>query len=605
MKLLKLTGGEIVIKYLKKEGVPYILGIPGHGCLGLFDAVKDAHEKGDLKYIQVKHEQVAVHIADGYFRISGKPLAVFTSIGPGALNTAVGLGTAYVDSSAVLVISGDTHVHMKGVGVLQEIERYQDSNFIRALEPLTKRSWRVESIFQLPKIMQRAFNQMLSGRSGPVVLALPMDIQAEAIETELPNPDLRRTVSKPAGDPKYIDKAIELMRNAKRPVILAGGAALRSKSSAQLQEMAELWGAAVVTTLAGKSAFPENHPLYGFHTGSKGTTIGLELCRTADVILALGTRFADETTCSYKDGVSFSFPKTKLIHVDIDAGEIGKNYGCDVGIIGDLTNVLNQLVDEYKKKICDKKNFMDKEYTKEILSLKEKWYKYLKDVRSVKLDKITISQLIGELNNCLPEDTIISTSSGNTQSQLFQEYCFKKPNTNLTTGGFSTMGWAMPAAIGAKLAKPESPVVALMGDGDFMMVMQELSTLAQYNIPVIVVMANNCGWMAIKDLQLDVLGENRIFGNDFIKDGKVYTPDFKTIAEGFGIYSQKISQMEEVSSAIENALKFGGPAFIEVELYREQPYTGGESFGWWDVPIPAYLEERRKKYESNKKSEKL
>lgn len=602
---MRLTGGEIVVKYLQKEGVPYILGIPGHGCLGLFDAIKDAHEKGNLKYIQVKHEQSALHIADGYFRIAGKPLAAFTSIGPGALNAAVGLGTAYVDSTAVLLLSGDTHVSMKGAGTLQEIERYQDSNFIRALEPLTKRSWRVESIYQLPRVMKRAFNQMLTGRSGPVAIALPMDIQSEAAQVELPDPDKAKTSGRPFGDPEYIHKAIHLMRNAKRPVILAGGAALRSKIAPELQELAELWGAAVVTTMAGKSAFPENHPLYGFHTGSKGTPVGIELCRNADVVLALGTRFADETTCSYKEGASFSFSKTKLIHVDIEAGEIGKNYGCDVGILGDLTNVTRQLIEAYKSEVSDKKNFMDREYTKEILEHKKKWADHLKKGRSKKLDKITMSQLIGELNACLPEDTILATSSGNTQAQVFQEYCFKTPYTNLTTGGFSTMGWALPAALGAKLARPETPVVALMGDGDFMMTMQELSTMSQYGIGVVVIVANNSGWMAIKDLQADVLGEDRTFGSDWEKSGKIYSPDFKTIAKSFGIHARKISRPDEVAGAIENALKSNGPAFIEVDLYREQPFTGGRSYGWWDVPVPAYSKDRREKYEKARKGEKI
>ncbi len=601
---MKTTGGELVLKHLEKEGVPYIIGIPGHGCLGLFDAIKKSQDNNKIQYIQVKHEQSAVHIADGYYRVSGNPLAVFTSIGPGALNTAIGMGTAFVDSSAVLLLTGDTHVHMKGVGVLQEIERYQDSNFIRALEPLSKRCWRVESVSQLPRIMRRAFSMMLNGRSGPVTISLPMDVQSQEIEFNTPDRPSDK-LGKPAGDITDIERAIELMRNAKRPVILAGGGALRSRCSEALQDLAELWGAAVVTTMAGKSAFPENHVLYGWHTGSKGTPVGIQLCREADLILALGTRFADETTCSYKEGESFCFPDTKLIHVDIDPTELGKNYRCDVGILGDLKLVLMQLTASYKEKISDTKDYLDNDYTNHILKLKEEWQAYLTDVRSVQLDKITISQLIGELNQCLPENVIIASSSGNTQAQLFQEYCFTEPYTNLTTGGFSTMGWSMPAAIGAKLAKPDTPVVALMGDGDFLMVMQELSTIAQYDIPVIVIMANNCGWMAIKDLQTDMLGIERTFGNDWERDGKIYSPDFCSIAEAFGIDSQRISRTNQVADAVKKALDSNGPAFIEVEVYRDQPYSGGKSFGWWDVPIPAYLTERRAKYDEEMKSETI
>ncbi len=238
---MKLTGGQIVMKYLEREHVPYVLGIPGHGILGFFDALRESVAAGNTKYIQVKHEQAAVHMADGYFRVKGEPLAVFTSIGPGALNTAIGLATAYVDSCAVFQISGDTHVQMKGVGVLQEIERYQDSNFIRALEPLVKRAWRAESAGQLPRVMQRSFNQMLTGRKGPVMIALPMNVQAESADVALPEPELHRAQSLPAGDETAVLEAVRLLKAAKRSVILLGGAALRANEEALLVGLRRRW----------------------------------------------------------------------------------------------------------------------------------------------------------------------------------------------------------------------------------------------------------------------------------------------------------------------------------------------------------------------------
>jgi len=598
------SGGQIIIEYLKSEKVPYILGIPGHGILGLFDAIRQADLAGHIKYIQVKHEQAATHIADGYYRITGKPLAVFTSIGPGALNTSIGLATAYVDSCAFLQFSGDTHVHMKGVGVLQEIERYQDSNFIRAMEPLAKRAWRVESVEQLPRLMRRAFNQMQSGRPGPVVMALPMDVQTNHVDISEVDTGHFRTSAKPAGDPAFIEEAAKLMKKAKRPLILAGGGMLRSRAYDGLVRLAEAWGAAVVTTLAGKSAFPETHPLYGFHTGSKGTVPGLELTRKADVILSLGARFADETSCSYRKGVAFSFPETKLIQVDIDPSEIGKNYPCEVGIIGDVGMVISQLIAAYTP-LAPGFDYRDSPYTKEIADLKESWFKKIEKSREGKFDKVTISQLIGELSKCLPKETIITTSSGNTQAQLFQEYAFAVPGTHLTTGGFSTMGWAFPAAMGAKLAKPDTPVVALLGDGDFMMVMQELSTMAQYQIPVVVILANNSGWMAIKDLQNGMLGDKNVFGNDWIKNDAVYSPDFTQIAKAFDIEAKKISQREEVVPAVSAAIASGKPAFIEVDVYREFPESGGEAFGWWDVPMPHYMGGRKDNYEAGKREEQI
>jgi acetolactate synthase-1/2/3 large subunit len=505
---------------------------------------------------------------------------------------------------------------MKGVGVLQEIERYQDSNFIRAMEPIAKRVWRVESPEQLPRLMRRAFNQMLTGRSGPVVMALPMDVQTRHVDMELPSPLQFRTEAKPAGDPAYVEKAAQLMKKAKRPVILAGGGMLRSRAYDALVQLAETWGAAVITTMAGKSAFPETHPLYGFHTGSKGTLPGLELTRKADVILSLGARFADETTCSYRKGIAFNFPETKLIQVDIDPAEIGKNYPCEVGILGDVGLVLGQLQEAYAP-LAGNFDFKTSPYTKEIAKLKEAWFEKIKKDREARFDKITISQLIGELSACLPKETIVTTSSGNTQAQVFQEYAFAVPGTHLTSGGFSTMGWAFPAAMGAKLALPDTPVVALLGDGDFMMVMQELSTMAQYQIPVVVILANNSGWMAIKDLQNGMLGDGYVFGNDWIKNKEdfpkidvlknpqVYSPDFAKIAEAFGIQAKQISQPEEVAPAVNAAIASGKPAFIEVDVYREFPQSGGDAYGWWDVPIPYYLPKEKSKYDSGKQEEQI
>jgi acetolactate synthase-1/2/3 large subunit len=594
---MKLTGGEIAVKQLVKEGVPYILGIPGHGVLGLFDAVRKEEAAGNIKYIQVKHEQTATAICDGYFRMTGKPLAAFASIGPGTLNTAIGLGTSYADSTAFLLLCGDTHVHMKGTGVLQELERYADSNIIRSLEPLAKRSWRAESAAQLPKIMRRAFSLMTTGRPGPTVVALPMDVQSAA--AEVCETSVERDESKPSPNIEYIKKAIALMKTAKRPVILAGGGALAARADKEICALAEAWGAGIVTTLAAKGAVSEEHPNYCFHTGAKGTKIGLEICRNADVVLAVGTRFADETTCSYRKGVSFNFPDTKLIHIDIDAGEIGKNYAADIGIIADLKDSLIKLLENFGK---FDKNF---DYLNEIAALRAQWLKYVDDKRAVKAERLTISQLIGILNSTLPEDTIVSTSSGNTQAQLFQEYRYKKPYCNLTTGGFSTMGWAVPAAMGAKLACPSRPVVALLGDGDFLMIIQELATMAQYNIPVVVVLADNSGWMAIKDLQLDVLGDASAFGNDFEKDGKAYSPDFVSIAKAFGVNAYKADEEDAVKAALKDAIAKNAPALICVDVSRQYPHTGGKAFGWWDVPIPEYMPEKNAEYQKAKKEEKL
>ena len=593
---MKATGGEIIVNKLIQEEVPYVIGIPGHGVLGLFDAIRKADEAGKIRYLQVKHEQAATAIADGYYRACGKPLAVFASIGPGTLNLSIGLATAYVDSTPFLALCGDTHTNMYGVGVLQEVERYHDSNIQRALEPLVKRCWRAETADQLPRIANNAFKEMLSGRRGPVAITLPMDVQADTTEKNIPLKK-QQIWELPHADECAIDKAIELMKTAKRPLIFVGGGAMRTFSGELIEKLAEKWGAAIITTLAAKGTVRENHPQYCFHTGSKGTKVGLEISRSADVVLALGTRFADESTCSYRKGVAFNFPDTKLIHVDLDGHEIGKNYAADVGVLSDVKSFLTRVLEK------DPAFTVNKAYLEEIRLRREAWFGYVKSKQSVPTEEMTISRMIGVMKDVLPKDAIISTSSGNTQAQLFQEYCYEERYCNLTTGGFSTMGWCVPAAMGAKLALPDRKVVALVGDGDFMMIMQELSTAAQYNIPVVIVLADNRGWMAIKDLQVDVLGKENTFGNDFEQDGRAYSPDFRAIAEGFHVKAYRAENDGEFREALKDALDANGPALIHVPVSAVHPFSGGEAFGWWDVPIPGYMEEKRKAYESAIKEE--
>lgn len=602
---MKLTGGEIIVDSLIDAGVEYVLGIPGHGCLPFFDALRDRVEKGKIKYIQVKQEMSAVHMADAYYRVTGKPLAVFTSIGAGALNTSIGLGTAFVDSTSVLVITGDTHTHMRGVGVLQEFERKQDSDVINCFKPITKRCWRVDTVGQLPKIMKRAFNQMLSGRRGPVLISVPMDVQANTLDVESLKIDNRFADELFPANENSIKKAYDLMKDAKRPVIVAGGGVLYASASNELIEMAETWGAAVVTTMAGKSAFPENHPLYGWHGGSKGTDVGNHLCKNADVILALGCRFADETTSSYKRGVTYNFPDTKLIHVDIDPSEIGKNYPVNVSVLGDVKLVLKQLISVFEAEKAIK-NYKDSAYFTEIKDQNKKWQETLGKQRAKAGERTTISKIITMLNEKYPKGGLIVTSSGNSQAQVLQEYCFTHPKTHITTGGLSTMGFAYPAALGASLADSGVPVLTLVGDGDFMMTMQEMSTAVQYNIPVIIMLVNNFGWHAIKDLQIDVYGKEHAFGNDFLGvDGNQYSPDFYNIAEGFNLYSQKANTVEEAEIALENALAANRPSLIEVMVSVEHPYTGGSATGWWDVPVPHYIKTPYEKYMEGKEGEFL
>jgi acetolactate synthase-1/2/3 large subunit len=598
---VKLTGGQIVVETLIREGVPYIIGIPGHGTLGLSDALiaQDA-----LKVLQVRHEQAAVHLADGYYRVSGVPLAVFTSIGPGAMNTVIGVASCYVDSIPVLVLTGNSHIHMAGRGVLQEIERRYDADSLAVFEPVAKRIWRPTSAGRLPRILQRAFAEMLTGRRGPVVVDLPMDVQCDDAEIGegLPVPSTYRPTGPVFPDPGRIAAAGELLAGAERPVIIAGGGVIAAGAWAELRNLAGFLGAPVVTTMMGKGAFPEDHPLSGFHGGSKGTTCGNALTANADVLLAAGMRFADESTSSYRHGVTYAIPPTRLIHLDLDPTEIGKNYPIEVGIVADARAGLAALLAWLQDNALPR-DYTKSDYFAHVQKLRAEWLAQVEELATSGHEPVTISRLVAELRAFLDRDAIVLTSSGNVQAQWFQEAMVYEPGTNLTTGGFSTMGWTVPAALGAKLAAPKRQVLGLVGDGDFLMTAQELATAVQYDIPAVYVVANNMGWIAIRDLQAAIYGKERAVGAEFLKGQAPITPDLTALARAFGCHAERVSAPGEVQPALGRAFAAGVPAIVEVMVERTYPLSGSPAVGWWDVPVPTYLTEQRARYERERAEE--
>lgn len=600
---MKLTGSEIVTEVLVQEGVPYAIGIPGHGNLALVDALRRHQDR--IQVIMPRHEQAAVHMADGYFRVKGEPLAVFTSIGAGASNTAIGLATAYVDSIPLLLLIGETHTYMRGVGVLQEIERQHWSDMPKMLYPSVKRAWHIDAAGQLPRALGQAFNAMCTGRPGPALITLPMDVQADAVD--VPGglePRARRPHDRPAGDPQAVREAAELLAAAQRPVIVAGGGAVLSEAWDELKELAEHLGACVVTTMQGKGAFPELHPLYAWHMGANGTTCGNTMTTSADVLLAVGVRFADKAASSYKPGASFNIPPTQLIHVDIDPFEIGKNYPVATGIVGDAKAVLAGLL-EAVRAIMPRREWMNAPYTIEIGRLVAGWREQSRALRESDTSPVTMGRALSEIRAILPSEAIIFTSSGNVQAQVFQEMAFTQPRTYISAGGFSTMGWSFPAALGAKLAAPDVPVLALVGDGDFLMTVQELATAVQYNIPVITVVLNNQGWQAIRDLQTIAYGEETVYATMFERGEAPVTPHIADVARAFGAHAVRICHPDEVGPALREALRADGPSVIEVMIDMTLGTSGGLAPGWWDVPVPEYLDKRREIYERERSDERV
>jgi acetolactate synthase-1/2/3 large subunit len=572
----RLTGAQIIVEYLVSQGVRHVAGIPGHGSWTLADALLDRADA--IRTVQVMHEQSAVHLADGYYRASGEPMLAFTSIGPGATNTVIGMATAYVDSTAVALFTGSPHTTMRGHGLLQELERRHVADNPRIFEPVVKEWWQPSRVDELPFVVHRAWNAMTSGRPGPVLLDVPMDVQAEAAEVTLPDPEGREARGRIRPDVDGVERAARLLAEADRPVIVAGGGVISADATAELRALAERIGAPVVTTWNGKGAIDETHPLAGQTIGDTGSTIGNTLAANADVLLSVGCRFVDWSASSWRKGVTFAVPPTKLIQLEIDEREIGKNYPVEVPLVGDARAGLRDLLDALGG------GEAATTYGDEIGSLREAWEQQLEVKSGSTATPMTMARAVREIQAATTPDAIVVTGAGLPQGMVKQRWVTREPRTHLTSGGFSTMGFTLPAAIGAQLARPNAQVLAICGDGDFLQTMQELAAAAMLGTPVCTVVLDNSGWISIKGGQQHHFGRTAM--TDFTRNGAPYSPDFAAIGRAFDVHTESAHEPAAVRPAIERALASGGPSLVHVRVERDLAVAGPDKTGWWDVPVP-------------------
>jgi acetolactate synthase-1/2/3 large subunit len=524
-------------------------------------------------------------MADGYFRANRRvPAAVTTSVGPGATNLATALATAYVDSSTFVAFTGQIQTYLFGKGIFQEVERQHWVDYSNAMNHLVKGSWLVTNGSQLGHVLTSAMRTALTGRPGPVLVDLPMDVQVERIGDEIPDVTLRMAKGWVRPSAEQIRQAAELLLSSERPVILIGGGVVMSDASSEVVDLAEFLGAPVLCSFRGdaKGGFPEDHELYAFHPGNIGTAVSNEIAKDADVLLAVGVTFTDETTSSYANGVTFAIPPTKLIHIDLDPREIGKNYPTTVGIVADARAGLHDLLSVLK--LRSKKADPGSAWLARFKVLKAAWLEELGRLR--KENPMGIPNVIGIMRKGLPRDTIVTVSAGLPQEIMSQQWIAYRPRTFISSGGFSTMGFALPAAIGARLAQPGVPVVAVEGDGSFMMNNVELSTAVQLQRQLVVVLLNNRGWVSIRDLQIRSFKE-RLIGTEFRKaDGSDYSVDFEKIVRAYGAEYLSANTPAEVGEAMVTALGYESPAVVEVKVERRFPMSGTKAFGFWDIPSP-------------------
>ncbi|MCY3968145.1 MAG: thiamine pyrophosphate-binding protein [bacterium] len=574
------TTGQIIASALKAYGVPYVTGLPGHGNWSLLDAFLD--DNCQLPFVQVFHEQSAVHIADAHYRVTGQPIAATTSIGPGAANTVIGLATAQADSTSCLLLTGSVATHMRSHGVMQGLDRFP---FKQVTGPITKRSFEMVKAIEAPFLMHRAFNAMLSGRRGPVHIEIPLDVQVEQADVSVADLKPRLPHGLQRADEDAVLTACEMLLSAKRPCIVAGGGAVMSDASVELASLAEKLAIPVVYTWNGKGALSDDHTLNAGTAGWPGSLPGNKLAASADVVLSLGCKFTDWSSSSWRKGATFSLPPGQLIQIDIDPTEIGKNYPAEVGIVADVSSALADMVAATSKTDADRARKQRAGYLDELAGLKAQWEKDLSHRRDHQGSPMTMLRVLSELRKVLPRNGIVTVGSGHPQSSTKQAFPIYEPRTHITSGSFSPMGFAVPAAIGAKLAKPDTAVVCIVGDGDFMMTMQELAVCVIYNIPVVFLVLNNSGFISIRDGQINLM--NRQVGSEFNHlNGREYSVEFAEMAKTFGIsQAQKVTDPQDLPRVLQKAISSGEPAVVETIITRDSSIAAAEVVGWWDFPL--------------------
>lgn len=541
--MAKMSGAQMVVKSLEAAGVDAMFGIPGGTVIHLYDAIYDSK----INHILMRHEQAASHAADGYARVSGRPGVCIATSGPGATNLVTGIATANLDSSPMVAITGQVATGVIGT------DAFQEADVIGATLPLVKHSMQVRQPEQVPTAIKKAFYIASTGRPGPVLVDIPADVQRGMGEFKYPD-----EVEFPGYHPDTVvnldqlDKAVELLESAQRPVIFAGGGVIRSGAAPKLTDFAEKMDIPVTTTLIGKGAFPESHPMglaLGM-AGMHGHPVANRALMGADVILAVGTRFSDRTT---GDRGSFA-TKARIIHIDVDPAEIDKAIGTNVWLIGDAGQVLDALAASMKKKKYGHANWLD-----ELAEIRaeEPMPKLAED------GAIAPWHVLEALREITGGSAIVTTEVGQNQMWAAQHYRVEEPRRFVTSGGLGTMGFGFPAAIGAAYACPKQYVCCIAGDGSLMMNIQELDTCARYNIPVKVILLNNVCLGNVRMWQ-EVFYNKRYSNTIYSRD-----PDFVQLAEGMGVKGWEASKPEQIVPTLEAALAHDGPALINFHIPQE------------------------------------
>jgi len=566
-----MTGAMFIAECLRQEGVEKVFGQCGHTNYALIDA---CHKLG-IEYVSFRHEQQAAHAADAYFRVSHRLAVVNVHLSPGLTNALTGVATAAADCTPMVVIAGNTPSYHHAREPHQGIRFHADASQGDIFRPICKRVWRVDDPKFLPDVMPRALNVAQTGRSGAVLLDIPMDVFSGQVSTEpvtvARRPEYRRVVGPDDG----VAEAAHLLKEAQRPVIFAGNGVTLSEASDELLRLAELLNIPVATTLMAKGAFPERHRLSLGMTGIWGTRAANETTLEADVILAVGTGFAEADCSSWDPKYTFAIPPSKLIQIDIDPEEIGKIYPADVGIVGDAKATLRHLLGH----LDGVKPSRTGTRLATIDSRKHAWAKELRESQDDSGMPIHPARLLKEIAAAAPENAVYVTDVGWNKNGAGQQLLADRPQSFITSGGMATMGFSPAAAIGAKLAAPDKTVICLVGDGGLMSVVGALTTAVELNVPVVWVLFNNFCFSTIRSVGSTYF--QNTYGTEFTRpDGTPYNPDFMLLAKSFGIESVLVEQPRDLGETLRAAFAAGVPYLVEVRTRGDVPMP---RTGHWDI----------------------
>jgi len=571
----KKTVAEHVVDFLERRAVKHVFGLCGHTNI----AVLAALEASPIEFVTVRHEQVASHAADGYARVTGKASVVLSHLSPGLTNCATGVANAALDCIPMVVIAGDIPTHYYGKHPHQEVNLHADASQYEIYRPFVKRAWRVDRADLMADILEKAFHLAESGQPGPVLVNVPMDIFSEVIESGTFDrlADNTRQLMKPSIDDETAKAIVERLANAEKPVFYVGGGILLAQASTELRDFVDHMGIPVAHSLMGKGALSDDHPLVMGMTGFWGTELVNQSCLNADVICAIGTRFKEADCSSWYPGYTFNIPDTKVVHIDIEPSEIGRNYPTEIGVVADAKaalRVLNRVAHELYPD-----GFAATETKAKIAGFREAFRASNTEMATSAAFPMMPERILADARKALPDDVIITTDVGWNKNGVGQQFDVLTPGSILTPGGFATMGFGPPAAIGAKMAAPDRTVISLVGDGGFGQNPAMLATAVELNLSVIWLIMNNNAFGTIAGLQKAHYGLT--YGTTFpgAAGSPDFGPDYAAIAQAYGAKGVRIESADELLPALQQAITDSGPVVIDVAMINNPTPTTGH----WNI----------------------